>query len=68
MSAKAVLNSVKKVGEGKYLLNDEVVCSNLVATDAGVDCDISFDPNVMTEDEAQRLIELFVMEAIENSF
>jgi hypothetical protein len=61
-----MIKSVKKIHEGKYVINDCVFISDLDITDNGLGCNIAYDPAMTTETEANQLAETFLSEAIDD--
>lgn len=69
MSVNPVLNelkSIKKIGLGKYLLNDHIILSDLDIDDTGVIYNLNFNEMEVTEDEATRVAEEFITSALKS--
>jgi hypothetical protein len=63
----SLITEVKKVSQGRYMINDAVVIYNLDFTDLGVTYSIDWDEDMLSEDEAGALADAFINEAIEKS-
>lgn len=61
-----MIKSIKKVQDGKYILNDCVYVSEIDVEDDRLGCNIGFDPAMTNEKEATEIANQFLTEAIEN--
>ena len=59
-----MIKSIKKISEGMFLLNDNIVISNFDMKDDHVEYKIDFDENAIDEAEAALIAEEFVMKAL----
>ena len=61
-----MIHSVKKVAEGRYVLNDSLILHDIDYGDEGLTYNFSYDEKVITEKESQLIIEEFLSEAFNN--
>jgi hypothetical protein len=63
-----MINSVKRVKGGKYMVNDCVVVSNINVNNNGeLVCSFDFDENEITEEKAEFLAYEMISQSFENS-
>jgi len=55
-----MLTSIKKIAEGRYMLNDSVIISELDYGTDGVSYKIDYDEHLLTESEVNKLCDLFL--------
>jgi len=62
-----MITDVKKIKEGAFMINESVVVSNLDFTDdEGITYSLDYDENLIQEQEAFKLVDLFFNEVFEN--
>lgn len=59
-----MIESIKKVSDGKYIINDCVYISEITQYEENVGCNIGFDPDMTNETEATKIAEMFISEAL----
>lgn len=59
-----MIKSIKKIAEGVFMLNDNIVVSNFNAKDDHVEYKIDYDENAISEQEASKIAEEFIMKAL----
>lgn len=60
-----MIETVKQVNEGAYLINNAVKMSNIEMTGTEIVYDIDFDEKMVTEDQAVKLCEEFLKKAVD---
>ena len=62
-----MITDVKKIKEGAFMINESIVISNLDFTDdEGITYSLDYDENLIQEQEAFKLVDLFFNEVFEN--
>jgi len=61
-----MINSIKKISEGKYVLNGSVLIYNFDYADDGLSYSIDFDEENISKDQAEELSKEFISEALES--
>ena len=62
-----MITDVKKIKEGAFMINESVVVSNLDFTDdEGITYSLDYDENLIQEQEAFKLVDLFFNEVFKN--
>lgn len=59
-----MITSIKKIKEGKYVLNDSVIVSEFDFKNDHVQYKIDYDENEVNEQHAQDLADEFIMKAL----
>jgi hypothetical protein len=62
-----MISDVKKIKEGTFMINESVIVSNIdFSDDEGVIYSLDYDENLIQEQEAFKLVDLFFSEIFEN--
>lgn len=59
-----MITTVNKIKEGMYILNESVVIHNFYFEEEGLTYSIDYDETLITEQEAFKLCDEFIAEAI----
>ena len=60
------IKSIKKIGLGKYLLNEHIILKDLDVDESGIVYNLTFNETEVTEDEATLIAEEFITSALKN--
>lgn len=61
-----MINDVRKLADGKYIINDSVVVRDITAEEDGFHYSLDYDDKLVTSDEANELGQEFFKEAFQN--
>lgn len=62
-----MINSVKKIKDGKYLINEAVIISGISFEDNHIVYDIDYDKELITHQLAEQIGDEFIMKALVES-